>query len=266
MINICVNKLTLTPKGNFDLATQKEGLNFFASAFKEVRHQRELLGEVLEKDKWRDNLRALPEKLASAERVTGKVTEVLSFLILGHLRRTVQEKGKKQQDLRRFILQTCSLIGKEFLVAFVDHVVREAAPQLYNKDSRQDNKDNQLDNKESGENLGMALDVCINTCPLIQSSDDDSDPTTTLREINDKCVDLLCLIGDKMCGSGGNITSKTRSRLLGVVQKAFKGFKVWHLKTYYSYILSLFLWTPAEVKIFMKSYTKMMAENAVIWS
>ena len=94
-----------------------------------MRYHKELLGEVIEKDKWRDNLRALPEKLASAERVTDKVTEVLSFLILGHLRRTVQEKGKKQQDLRRFILQSCSLIGRDFLVAFVDHVVREAAPQ-----------------------------------------------------------------------------------------------------------------------------------------
>ena len=95
--------------GDFDLATQKEGLNFFASAFKEVRQHREMLGEVLEKDKWRDNLRALPERLSSeAERVTVKVREVLSFLVLGHLRRTVQEKGKKQQDLRRFILQGCS--------------------------------------------------------------------------------------------------------------------------------------------------------------
>ena len=77
----------------------------------------------------------------------------------------------------------------------------------------------------------MALDVCINTCPLLQS-DDSGDPPATLRRINDKCVDLLCLIGDKMCGSSPsdpsnpNITSKTRSRLLGVVQKAFKGFKV----------------------------------------
>ena len=97
--------------GDFDLATQKEGLNFFASAFKEVRQHREMLGEVLEKDKWRDNLRALPERLSSeAERVTAKVKEVLSFLVLGHLRRTVQEKGKKQQDLRRFILQGCNSI------------------------------------------------------------------------------------------------------------------------------------------------------------
>ena len=127
-----------------------------------MRYHKELLGEVLEKDKWKDNLRdelyknrssrkidsrkpfsrekdfpktfsltenqfygktyfytigsrALPEKLASAERITDKVTEVLSFLILGHLRRTVQEKGKKQADLRRFILQTCSLIGRDFL-------------------------------------------------------------------------------------------------------------------------------------------------------
>ena len=70
-----------------------------------------MLGEVLEKDKWRDNLRALPERLSSeAERVTAKVKEVLSFLVLGHLRRTVQEKGKKQQDLRRFILQGCNSI------------------------------------------------------------------------------------------------------------------------------------------------------------
>ena len=97
--------------GDFDLATQKEGLNFFASAFKEVRQHKEMLGEVLEKDKWRDNLRALPERLSSeAERVTVKVREVLSFLVLGHLRRTVQEKGKKQQDLRRFILQGCNRI------------------------------------------------------------------------------------------------------------------------------------------------------------
>ena len=83
------------------------------------------------------------------------------------------------------------------------------------------------DDKESGENLGMALDICIQTCPLIQS--DDNDPVT-LGMMNDKCVDLLCLIGDKMCGAdggeGSSITSKTRSRLLGVVQRAFKGFKV----------------------------------------
>ena len=82
------------------------------------------------------------------------------------------------------------------------------------------------DDKESGENLGMALDICIQTCPLIQS--DDKDPET-LGRMNDKCVDLLCLIGEKMCGADGgssSITSKTRSRLLGVVQRAFKGFKV----------------------------------------
>ena len=68
----------------------------------------------------------------------------------------------------------------------------------------------------------MALDVCIHTCPLLPAAEDGG-----LGRINDKCVDLLCLIGDKMCGGAeGNITSKTRSRLLGVVQKAFKGFKV----------------------------------------
>ena len=100
-------------------------------------------------------------------------------------------------------------------IAFVDHVVREEAPQLSKETATND----------KFENLGMALDICIQTCPLIQSDDDPA----TVGRINDKCVDLLCLIGDKTCaadGGGGNLTSKFRSRLLGVVQKAFKGFKV----------------------------------------
>ena len=112
--------------------------------------------------------------------------------------------------------QSCSLVGRDFLVALVGHVVREAAPQL---------TDGAKEGGGSGENLGMALDVCIHTCPLLPPAEDGGG----LRRINDRCVDLLCLIGDKMCGRGGgegNITSKTRSRLLGVVQKAFKGFKV----------------------------------------
>ena len=208
-----------TAAGDFDLATQKEGLNFFASAFKEVRSHKQLLSEVLEKDKWRDHLRALPEKLGSAERVTAKVTEVLSCLILGHLRRTVQEKGKRQQDQRRFILQSCSLIGTDFLLNFVEHVVREAAPQLAKEEASADK-----DGGGGGENLGMALDICVQTCPLLQS-DDAPDSAAALGRLNDNCVDLLCLIGDKMCGSDSGVNSKARSRLLSVVQKAFKGFK-----------------------------------------
>ena len=218
-----------TAAGEFDLATQKEGLNFFASAFKEVRSHRQLLGEVLEKDKWRDHLRALPEKLGSAERVTAKVTEVLSCLILGHLRRTVQEKGKRQQDQRRFILQQCSLVGTDFLLDFVDHVVREAAPQLARERAEAAaeaaaEKDN--DGGDGGENLGMALDICVQTCPLLQS-DNGPNSGAALRRLNDNCVDLLCLIGGKMCGGGdgGGVNSKARSRLLSIVQKAFKGFK-----------------------------------------
>jgi hypothetical protein len=199
--------------GDFDYTAQKEGLNFFVQAFKDVRAQKDLLGQLLDKDRWKDNLRALPEKLSSAN-VSDTTLELLSFLMLGHLRRTVQDKSKKQQDTRRFILQWSTLLGKDFHLSLLDYVVKEAAPQLGGG----------AEQGGEGENLGMALDICILSCPLLPPGD----PAT--RKLNDYCVDLLCLIGVKLCTTKAEsesdiIRSKTRSRLLSVIQRAFKGFK-----------------------------------------
>ncbi len=197
--------------GDFDYATQKEGLNFFSQAFKEVRQYRESLEGLLERERWKDRLREAPQKF-KVDEMPEQAVEVLRAVLLGHLKRTVQDKSKRQKETRRQILERCSELGTDFLVSMVDHVVGETAPHLSGRE------------KGQGENLGMALDVCILSCPLLK------DDSATLKKINDYCVDLLCSVGQKLCttkkeADSEQIRSKTRSRLLSVLLDAFKGFR-----------------------------------------
>ena len=196
-----------------DGSSQEVGINFVCEAFKEVKQQKELLKNTVDKHKWKGNLRVLAENFSSHS-FTEKVKDVLKRLIVGLTKTTLKDKAKRQKHARRFIVEQCSIMGEEFLYGLLMAILENSVPQLADTKS---NKTTELLKKRRNENLEMTLDMCVLAAPFIKTNQD-----VVMKLI----VDIMCLIAEKQLEAGNG--TKTRSKILNLVSKVFNNAKHFH--------------------------------------